>query len=102
MTFDNLKPPGFKQVMHRAKAGQRICYHSGELGRDRLIDGELDQAARYVNALYDIGTARLYQKRDDTGVMQYYVVLTKALTVRKDQSGTEQDAERLMELYAHG
>jgi hypothetical protein len=99
MKFDNPDrySPGFKQVMRKARPGQHIGYHAGELAIDRQRDGELDQIARFVVALSEIGVARLYQKRID-GIMHYFVVLTEALSIRKDQSGTLQDAERLMEI----
>lgn len=99
MIFDSQdrKAPGLKQVMRKAKVGQHISYHAGELALDRLNSGNLDQAARFVIALFELGVARLYQKRIE-GVMHYFVVLTEALSIRKDQSGTLQDAARLMEI----
>lgn len=67
------------------------------LAADRVADKELDSIARFVEALFQIDTARLHQKREN-GETTYYVTLTKRLRTRKDQSGSFQDAERLMEI----
>lgn len=87
----------FKAVMAKAKRGQHIGYHMGLLSADRLEDKELDSIARFCEALFQIDTARLWQRREGTE-MAYYVTLTKRLRTRKDQSGSFQDAERLMEI----
>lgn len=86
MTFDE-----FKNVMRKARTGQRITYHQGNLAEDRTHDGEVDLIARFVTALYELDVARLYHHRND-----YFVCLTKRLKVRKDLQGSFQEAERLM------
>ena len=85
----------FKRMMKKAKVGQHIQYHYGLLIDDRQGDDQLDLIARFCLALFTINVARIYQKRDGDGT-GYYVVLTKKLKVRADQSGTFQDAERLV------
>jgi len=87
----------FKGLMAKAKPGQHLEYHRGNLAEARAVDPELDRIARFCEAMFQINTARIYQKRVD-GEMVYFVTLTKRLRTRKDQSGSFQDAERLMEL----
>lgn len=83
----------FRNMMMRARKGQRIVYHEGNLAADRATDRVLDQIARFVSALYELDTARLYHEGN-----KYYVVLTRRLRVRRDEQGTAQEAERLMEI----
>ena len=87
----------FKQMMKKAKKGQRICYHRGSLIDDRLVDGELDMIAKFCVALWTINTARIWQQREN-GECCYYIALTRRLRVRKDDQGSFQDAERLKEI----
>lgn len=86
----------FKKAMAKAKPGKHIPYHVGSLIDDRA-DVEVDLIARFVMALYELDHARLYQKRIENKV-HYFIVLTQRLRTRRDQSGSFQEAERLMEL----
>lgn len=89
----------FKKVMAKAKPGQHIAYHTGDLADQRTDDRELDGIARFVMALFEIGVARPWQRRDvGDRRITYYVTLTKRLRTRRDQSGSFQDAERMMEI----
>lgn len=92
-----MKAADFEKVMLKAKPGQHIRYHRGHLAASRETWHEVDKTARFVQALAEIGVARLYQKRVD-GEMEYYVVLTERLRVRKDGQGTYQEANRLKEI----
>lgn len=83
----------FAAVMLKAKPKQRIVYHSGNLVEDRAQSSEVDKIARFVVALYEIDTARIYHQGDN-----YYVTLTRRLKVRKDNQGSFQEAVRLMEI----
>lgn len=87
----------FKAMMAKAKPRQQIAYHVGNLAEARVLDPELDRIARFCEAMFQIDTARMFQKRVD-GEMNYFVTLTKRLRTRKDQSGSFQDAERVMEI----
>lgn len=87
----------FKAAMAKAKPGKPIPYYTGNLAKVRVWDDELDGIARFVAALYEIGAARMYHKREGKK-MVYYVVLQKRLRTRRDQSGSFQDAERVMEI----
>lgn len=83
----------FRNMMMKARKGQRIPYHEGNLAEDRVTDGQVDLIARFAKALYELDTARLYHEGN-----KYYVVLTRRLRVRRDEQGTAQEAERLMEI----
>lgn len=87
----------FKQVMLKAKPGQHIRYHRGLLAEAVTRFPEVRKIAAFTRAASEIGVARLYQKREE-GIMGYYIVLTERLKVRKDQQGSYQEANRLMEV----
>lgn len=86
----------FKNMMLKAKKGQRIRYHRGELAIDRTYNEDLDLIARFCFILYELDTARLYQVRYGL-VTDYFVCLTHRLHVRKDEQGSFQEAERIMQ-----
>ena len=85
----------FKKVMLAAHPGQHISYYVGvNLAEMRQFDEELNKIAQYVMALCALGVARSYQKREGDFI-SYYVVLTEKLTIRRDQQGTFQEADRI-------
>lgn len=88
----------FKDVMKRAKPGQHIRYHVGELALDRTNSVNVELIARFVETLYEIDTARLWQRREAGRVCYYYVTLTRRLRTRRDDQGSFQEAERIRQL----
>lgn len=88
----------FQQMMRKARPGQHIRYHLGNLAEASLAFKEVEKKARFVRAMCEIGIALMYQKREPDGLMGYYVILTGRLKVRKDGQGSLQEAQRVMEI----
>ena len=92
-----MKAEAFKALLLKAKPGQHIRYHRGLLAEAAAHFPEVRKTAAFIRSLTEIGVARIYQKRED-GEMNYYVVLSERLKVRKDGQGSFQEATRLQEI----
>jgi hypothetical protein len=90
----------FKDMLKKAKTCAPVRYHRGELAVQRQYMPEVNDIARFVRALYDLGYVKMYQKRDEDGVMGYYVVTCDRFrNSRGHEDGHFAEAERL--IHAH-
>ena len=62
----------FKRELKGLNPGEKRLYHRGILMYARQFDHEIDEKARLLWNLAQVGYLVLYQKRDDEGVMGYW------------------------------
>lgn len=61
--MNKLTAAGFKEWVDNHKPGDRLEYHDGNLGRDRLKDEGLDELADCIMMAVDFGQVIVYQER---------------------------------------
>ena len=92
MTLDQ-----FKKKLTSATPCVPVMYHRGELASQRRYMPEVHQVATFCRALHELGAVDMYQRRDDEGVMCYFVrPYEKWAKGRGQEDSIMQEAERLV------
>lgn len=87
----------FKKKLKKSKPCVPVQYHRGELALQRSYMQEVRDIANFVAVLHDLGYVKLYQKRDEHGVMGYYLVsCDRYRNSRGQEDGMFAEAERLI------
>lgn len=67
----------FNTALAKAKPGEHVTYHSGNLMRDRQFIPDVDSVAVAATKANEDGKCLLFQRKVSASVYQYFAVKTK-------------------------